>query len=221
MDTSEVKKKKILINRKQNKDGSISFTVKKKPKKKKVIKAQGYGEHTVGNVIASQLIPFRKPMEKALSKRGFNISGIPFKEVIPLYYNEFVSNKENSASPFVPVNSFEFRNNPVWKIKPSHELNGTFHDFRNRDYFVQVSGIVDNIISVFAASKAKKQQAIAEGVSPKVALTVEEYNQATAAENIEKQLEAKVTDSEAVRWGSIKKIIIWVAIVFAIYYILK
>jgi hypothetical protein len=88
-------------------------------------------------------------MRTALLKRGYNVNGVPFKEIIPLYYNEFVSSRENVKSPFVPISSFEFRNNPVWRIDLSDNLNGSFLDHRNSSFVTAINDIVENIIYTF------------------------------------------------------------------------
>lgn len=206
MDNSEVNinSKKILVKRQRLPDGSISFLIKKNRAKKKRIIATGKGEKTVGKVIVSQLEPFRSHMEKALRHRGYNVFGVPFKEIIPLYYNEFVSHPE---SPFVPISNYEFRNNPIWNIRPSSNLNGSLEDYRNRDYFVNMSNIVDNIISVFREAKMKKHEAKRLGVPVREALSSEELGQAAAAEKVEQHLEEKIINGQSVRWSDVKKLL--------------
>jgi hypothetical protein len=219
MDNTDVNTNtKIKVKRQRLPDGTISFLVKRNRAKKKRVLARGKGEKTVGKVIVSQLEPFRSHMEKSLRRRGYNVFGVPFKEMIPLYYNEFVSHPE---SPFTPISNYEFRNNPVWNIRPSSNLNGDINDHRNRDYFVQVGSIVDNIISVFSDAKAKKQAAINQGVPVREALTSEEIGQAKAAEKVERKLENQIFDNQPVKWKTIKKLFILGIVIFGIYHLLK
>ena len=89
MDNTEVHNKVILTKRKRNRDGSITVTSRPKTilKVKKII-AHGKGEHTVGAVIASQLLPFRKTMRQQLRSNGYDVQRVNLKTLIPLYYNE-------------------------------------------------------------------------------------------------------------------------------------
>lgn len=218
MDVSNERKKIMLVRKTRSRDGTVTTVVKPKlHKKKKVVVARGKGEHTVGNVIASQLYPFRNHMQQALQRKGFNTHGVPFKEVIPLYYNEFCSNKENAANSLVPINTYEFRNNPAWRIHPSDNLNGDINDFRNHDYLMQVSGAVDNIVAALRNAKMKKREAILNGVNPKEVLSDEELAQANAADKVERQLENKIMDSQPVKWGNIRNLL-FVVLGFCLFY---
>lgn len=218
MDLTGHKGRVIQNRRKVNADGSITVTSRVKPKtKKKVVIARGKGEKTVGAVIASQLLPFRNVMELQLNKRGFNTSRMDFKNVIPLYYNEFVSNKENTESPFVPINSYEFCNHVAYRIKPNDNINGDLKDFRNMAQFSNFNGVVDNIVSIFKYAKLKKRAAQIEGVSPKEVMTTEEIVQANAAEKIERDLENKALNGKALRVGQFKNVLIIGLIIFILY----
>jgi hypothetical protein len=224
MDVSVDKTEKGLqvYNRKRNGDGSVTFTVKRQlPKSKKVVTASGKGKHTVGNVIASQVAPFKEHMRTALLKRGYNVNGVPFKEIIPLYYNEFVSNKENVKSPFVPINSFDFRNNPVWKIDLSDNLNGSFLDHQNSAFVSSINDIVENIIYVFREAKLKKEAAQRAGLKVSTVLTDEEQAQARAAQKVENSLAAKLTDSEPVKWCDVKKVLKYAFFLWLAWYIIS
>lgn len=218
MDVSGNTGKRFLIHQKVNRDGSITTTKKLKPKQRhKVVVARGTGEHTVGAVITSQLLPFKNVMQSQLTKRGFNTARMSFKDMIPLYYNEFVSNKNVSDSPYVPINTFEFTNNPAFKIHPSDNLNGDVRDYRNLGYFDNLNGIVDNIISIFRTAKMKKRYATIEGMNPKQVMTDEELAQANAAEAIEKKLENKALNGKAVSIGTFKNVLIIGLVIFILY----
>ena len=83
-------------------------------------------EKTFGGSVTSELLPFRSTMNYQLSKRGYNTRNLSFKELIPLYFNEFVSNKENKNSSYQPINCYEFRNNTSFKIQMKIRLLNRF-----------------------------------------------------------------------------------------------
>lgn len=194
-------------------------TYVKKPKFKKVIIARGKGEHTVGAVIISQLIPFRKTMILQLKQRGFDTSKMDWKTLVALYHNVFASNQENKSNPSLPVNTYEFRNNVAFKIHPKDNLNGDITDPKNRDYFLQIGSVVDNIVGVFKVAKAKKRYAIQSGIHPKKVLSDEELQQANAADHIEKVLENKALNVQPFTIGQFKNVIILFVVVYLIWYL--
>ena len=102
------------------------------------VKAKVRGEHSIGNVLTSPLIPFRRSMIVQLNRRGFNTSSLDWKTLVSLYYNEFVSNKENTKNPYVPISSYEFKNNPAFRLRPSDSFNGEIIDYRNSEYFEDI-----------------------------------------------------------------------------------
>lgn len=221
MDLTDKIERKVLTHRRVNPDGSVTVTSKlKRQKRKKIIVAKGKGEHTIGAVITSQLLPFNKIMRHQLNRNGYDTRKVNLKSLIPLYYNEFVSNKENKNNHFVPINSFEFRNNSLFKIHPSSNLNGEISSIHNNDW-VDVNTVVNNIIGVFKVAKLKKRQAILNGMNPKEVLSTEELVQANAAEKIEKNLENKMLNEATVKTGQLKKYLLWGVGIFLIWYLLK
>jgi hypothetical protein len=222
MDLTESTRRVFLTRKKINSDGSVTVTTKPKlKKKKKIVIAQGTGEHTIGAVITSQLSPFKSSMKRQLNRRGFNTAFMNDRNLIALYYNEFVSNKYNNTSPLIPINAYEFCNNPAFKIKPSDNLNGDLSDHRNRDYFLQVGGVVDNVVNLFKFAKLKKRNAVLNGINPKEVLTDEELVQANAATKVEKDLENKLMNNKTFTYGNFKNVLIVCLVVALLYYFLK
>ena len=214
------KKPVVQTRRRNNLDGSITIQQRLKPEKvNKVIVARGTGEHTIGNVMTSPLIPFRKSMILQLNRRGFNTDNLDFKTLVALYYNEFVSNKENEKSPFVPISQYEFRNNPAFRLKPSDNFNGDLTYFKNSGYFEQVNDVVDRIINVFVSAKNKKAALTGAGYDHYQALTDEEELQARTAERVESHLESSALEAAPMTAGNFKNIVFWVVMVAIFVYI--
>lgn len=224
MDLREHGKRIVLTRKKVNADGSVTLTSKyKKKKRKKVVVASGVGTRnpTVGDVITSQLQPLKPAMVRQLNRRGFNTGSMDFKEVIALYYNEFVSQDNNPASPYVPISSYEFRNHFAFRIHTRDHYNGDFKDFRVGGEFDHVGGIVDNIVSIFRLAKLKKRAAVLEGIPPKDVMTDEEITQANAAEKVEKDLTEKALNSKALKIGTFKNVLIIALVGLLIWQFLK
>jgi hypothetical protein len=213
-----------LHRRRVGVDGVVTIQYKIKPKRiRKVVVARGSnnitGGHSVGAVITSQLIPFRKSMLRQLAQRGFNTSHMDWNNIVALYYNEFVSNQYNKKSPFVPINSYEFCNNLAFKISSKDRLEGDLRDFRNAEGLGQVGNIVDNIINTYKFAKAKRLRAIQDGIKPEQVLSDIELRQALAADRVEKELTAKMRDNYSVKQGSIKKVLLWGIGIYLFYYL--
>jgi hypothetical protein len=134
-----------------------------------------------------------------------------------LYYNEFVSSKDNPNSQLEPVSNYEIRNHIAFRLKPHSNVNGDLTDFHNIGTFDSLNGIVDNIVQIFKTAKLKKRYALLNDVTPSEALTSDEMVQAKAAEKIEKDLESKALENKVVKWKSIKNIIIIGLIIFLLY----
>ena len=222
---STIQKPKYLTRKRVSTDGTVTIEYKLKPKKiRKIVVARGSknttGSHSVGAVITSQLIPFRKSMISQLNKRGFNTSKMDWNNIVALYYNEFVSNKYNKQSPFTPVNTYEFCNNLAFKVHPKDHLTGDIRDFRNAEGMGQIGNITDNIINTYKFSRAKYKRAIADGMHPQDVLSDVELRQAKAAMIVEKRLTDRLEGNRNVKVGSLRKIIIWVLIGFVIYKLL-
>jgi hypothetical protein len=177
---------------------------------------------SVGEDMTAQLIPFKPVMKKQLEKRGFNAKLLNMKNLVPLYYNEFVSNKHNKKSPYIPINTFEFSNNPVFSFSESDNLNGDIFDYHNRSYFEQVAGVTDSIIDLFRTAKLKKRALTIHGVShfeTGESLTDEEKVQAKAAEKVEKNLENKLQDNKSITVKNIKTFVFFGLLVLLLFYL--
>ena len=222
MDLTAEKIQKILTHRRVGLNGNVTIERKLQPiRKRKVVLAQGKGEHTIGNVVLSQLIPFRGHMLSQLRTRGYNVGAMPWRTVVVTYYNEFVSNKLNSASPFTPINTYEFCNNTAFKVSPKDSLTGDMRDFRNAEGMGQLGNVVDNIVNTYKFALGKKQRAIVAGEDPKYSLSDVELSQARAAERVQRRLENKLKDNYAVRQGTVRKLVIWALVIWVAYILLK
>ena len=178
-------------------------------------------EKTFGGSVTSELLPFRSTMNYQLSKRGYNTRNLSFKELIPLYFNEFVSNKENKNSSYQPINCYEFRNNTSFKIRPSDSFNGDINTFRNKNHFSQVNDVVDGIIRHFKTSQLKKRYAFENGLNPKHIMSDEELIQAQATDRITSHLENQILFDRPLKQGEIVNILFWGFLILAFYYILE
>jgi len=177
-------------------------------------------EPSMGHQVTSELLPFRNVMSYQLNRRGYNTKNIPFNELIPLYYNEFVSNKDNSNSIYKPINTFDFRNNPIFKLKTSDSFNGDLESYTNRRYFTEINSVIDSIIDNFKFSQLKKRYAFTQGINPKEALTKDELIQANATDHITSSLENKILFDKPLKQGQLVNIMLWVFFGFVLFYLL-
>jgi hypothetical protein len=176
------------------------------------------GEYSIGTILISPLLPFKATMIKQLQQRGFNTDRMNFKSIVALYYNEFVSNKENKKSFFVPINAYEFRNNVAFKLKPSDSFQ---LDERNRIYFTDLEDVTKNIIGQFKIAKAKKKKALSDSFEPSSVLSDEEILQANHADLVEQRLEYKALNLKKFTWGDLKGLLLVALIIWFIFYIFE
>jgi hypothetical protein len=179
------------------------------------------GEFSIGTKLLAPLIPFKSVMVRQLNRRGFNTSQLDLKRLTALYYNEIVSNKENKENHFVPISYYEFCNNVAFKIRPSDNLNGDISDFKNLENFDHVNSVTNNIIASFKKAKAKKLKAHYDGLSPRSALTDDEFIQAKALERIENSLEEKALNIKPVSLGDFKNLFLLFLGVWLLIYIFE
>jgi hypothetical protein len=145
---------------------------------------------SVGAEMLEMLLPFKNLMKKQLSQKGYNVKFIPFRNIVSLYYNEFIAGVPNA--PYQPVNYFEFENNPLFKFSASDNVNGEVTSFKNGSYFLQIKEVVSNIIETFKNAKKKKDSLIFRGASNfETAMDNVEVQQAKAVEAVQKDLEKK------------------------------
>jgi len=178
-------------------------------------------EPSYGDQVTSELLPFNNVMAFQLKRRGFNTNHLSRTELIALYYNEFVSNKDNNASVYKPINSYDFRNNASFKLKPSDSFNGDLESYVNQTHFAEVSSVVDRIVNHFRTSQLKKRYAFEQGLNLREALTNDELIQARATDKIASQLEANSLMGEPVNKGQLINLLFWGFIVLALWYILE
>lgn len=182
---------------------------------------RGDMELSYGGQIISELFPFRKTMEYQLKRHGYNTNNMSFKDIIPLYYNEFISNRDNSESIYKSINNYEFRNNPSFKLKPSDSYNGDLESYTNRTHFAEINSVVDRIVKTFKTSQLKKHYAIASGQNSRYSLSYEEIVQANATDRIQSQLEGDLLMSKPVTTGELVNLLFWGFFIIVLYYILE
>jgi hypothetical protein len=175
-------------------------------------------KNSVGSEMTAQLKPFKPVMIKLLNKRGYNTKVMSFNDVIPLYYNEFVSNQKNKKSNLVPIDTYEFSENPVFKFSPSDNLNGDIFTHQNRQYFNHVASVTDSIIDNFRRSKLKVQMSGLGNFDTATNISNDELLQGKAAIKIEKDLESKSIGDRPIK---IKNLLVIGAVIVLLYYMSK
>ena len=154
---------------------------------------------SVGSELTSQLKPFRPAMKRLLNKRGYNTSGMSFNDMIPVYYNECVSNKNIAKSNYVPINCFEFSENPVFKFSEHDNLNGDIFTHENRAYFNKVAAVTDTIIDDFRGAKLRyKHFKIPNSNNFDINLTNDDIVKGKAAVKVENDLKIKADGAKPV-----------------------
>jgi hypothetical protein len=176
---------------------------------------------TVGNVVLEQLRPFRNSMVSHLESFGVSAKKLRLKNLVPLYYNECVSNKHNKSSPFVPINVYEFVDNLSFKIPVSDNVVGDLKDFRNAEGMGKIGNVVENTVNTFKFQMNRRRKAINDGVHPLSVMSELEYRQAIAAERILQRMKQKQQDSYAVKTGTLKNIFVWIFALLILYYLVK
>ena len=175
----------------------------------------------MGAVITSKLTPFAPAMRKELARRGFSTGGLDFKNLMALYYNEIVSDKNISSNGLKPINAYEFTNNFVFRVTPSDNLNGDLTDIHNQLAFENVNTVTSDIINSFRIAMAKKRAAVSQGLNPSHVLTDTELLQARAGERVQNSLEQEVTDNKPVTFGQLRGLIIWILVIVLIFQFVK
>ena len=189
---------------------------------KRVVKNNyAHSDKSVGYDLTAQLLPFKSTMKKQLKRRGYNVDFMPFKLLVPLYYNELVSNKNNSESNFVPINCFEFAENPAFKIMNSDNINGDVLNHRNMQLFNHVASVTDEIINVFRKAKIKKQMFGMGNFDVNQQMTKDELIQANAATKVEKNLEDELIGSKPITIKTIKKLLVVGLVIYLLWYMSK
>jgi hypothetical protein len=178
-------------------------------------------KRSMGEIITDQLRPFSFVMRKQLARKGYNVKGVPFRNVVPLYYNELVSNKNIEKNSYDPINAYDFANHTAFYIKPRDTVNGDLKDMRVLGYFDELQKVVDNTIDTFRVSRAKYNVSHFEGLDPYNVMTPDEVTQAKAAIKVQKDLEYKAIMNEPIRMATLKNILKVVIVVLILYYLLK
>lgn len=192
---------------------TVTITRPKPVRKRKMTVARGKGDsYTIGDVLLSRLRPLRFAMVTGLQRSGVNTSGLPFKTLTVLYYNTFTGKKTDLSG---------FINNPVFKLSPKDETAGDIQEARNRTAMLNVSDVVDTIITLFKTSRDKYNKAVSMGFDPEKNITDEDLTRAKAVFLVEKRLRRELRHDNFVRQSDVITVVKWAVIGFIIYYILK
>ena len=178
-------------------------------------------EPSLGTQMTLELLPFGNVMAYQLKRKGFNVKNLSHRDLVALYYNEFVSNKENQNNSYKPISSYEFRNNAAFKIRKSDSYNGDLESAVNQTHFSAVSNIVDRVVKHFKVSQLKKRYAFENGQDPRESLTDDELIQAAATDRVMSHLEGSVLNDKPVNQGQLINLIFWIALIIALWYILE
>jgi hypothetical protein len=186
-------------------------------KSKKVVIAKGKGKKTVGAILIARLRPFRFAMVELLKRRGINAYHLPFKTLIPIYFNNFCLTDFSVK----PLDISEFSNHVAFKLAVTDETNGDIEEARNMRSFMDIAEVLDHIIAVFKGAKESYRVTKLQGLKPSKYLTDEQLIQAKACMIVERKLAEQSKYDNYVKTSDILgfvKIILWVAL---LYYIAK
>jgi hypothetical protein len=175
-----------------------------------------------GSEIISELLPLKNSMKYQLSRRGIRTKNVPFRDVVSLYYNEFVSNQYDKTNSYDPVNTHEFRNHAAFNIKLNDFPNGDLKSFRNYEYFSKIYTVTDGIVKKFKAAHDKKQLAFSSNYdtdSPVIDMTKDEKIQADAIDKVQKNIEAEAYLSKPITRKQVQSLVFIGALIVVIYYL--
>ena len=174
--------------------------LKKKGRLKKVVKRRTKIKRTVVTAIIAPLLPLRRPMTKALERKGIKTSKMKFVDIVTKFYNEFVSKKNKATSTYEPIAD---------NFLSDHYLNDIDSDDYNEksDHLagVGVGEIVTAVVSFFKKLKDKKAK------GEKLMSSEEEI--ADETKKVEDDLKAKEDNELPVKQKQMKDIIMYVLIV--------
>lgn len=165
---------------------------------------------SVGDLVINKLLPFRFAMVTGLRRQGVDTTGMQFKTLIAVYYNEFSGRK---------INVSDFINNIVFKIGRDDEISSDISTVRNQTAMIEVSLIVDSVINLFKTSKQKYETALDYGYEPEKILTDEEIRQAKAARIVENDLLMKFKSDHYIKFSEVKTHLKWVLGLVVILYL--
>jgi hypothetical protein len=175
---------------------------------------------SVGAEMLEMLLPFKNLMKKQLSQKGYNVKFIPFRNIVSLYYNEFIAGVPNS--PYQPVNYFEFENNPLFKFSASDNVNGEVTSFKNGSYFLQIKEVVSNIIETLKNAKKKKDYLVSSGSSNfETAMDHAELQQAAAVEQVQNDLTKKDQGNKPLTIKAFSDVIIIFVVIALVLYVVE
>jgi hypothetical protein len=191
---------------------------KRKAKVKAIPKKIGTAvKKTVGAALLAPLLPFKGAMVKELQHKGVNTSKMSFKEIVVNFYNTIVSKKADKFSSFEEVNVSEFINDEAFStpLNESDSIAGIG---------TAIEVIVSAIINIFKNAKVKREAAKASGMSEKeykASTKDEDVRLGEAADEVTKKLEVKELEDSPAKKVDIKKILIIIAVLGAVYFLIK
>jgi len=186
---------------------------RRKTRRKKIIRA------TVGTALLAPLLPFKRPMKKALGKKGVDTEEMSFRDIVGKFFNEFVSQKNNPKSSYEPINETDFRNDANFVIPASEvDLSGEGSDNLALTT-ATISTIVSGVINLFKKAKERRQGAKDAGLSKseaKEVMTETDLQFGADAAKVEKKLEEKAKEGKPVDKAQMKKYITYCVILAVI-----
>ena len=167
---------------------------------------------SVGNGLISKLKPFTFAIKKGLQQRGINVTGLNFKTLVILYYNEY-SGKE--------INVSEFINNVCFKLKPDDLPTGDINSARNKMSYGTIEDIVNTVVHIFKTSKDKFDTLMMQGFDAYNLMTDEQIIQAKAATIVENNLFRKFKGDHFIKEGDFFRYVKYILILVLFVYIVN
>lgn len=172
----------------------VARAIKRTAHRNKVLR--NVGHKIIGVTVLLPLRPFKPMMERALSKKGISTKGLDFVKLVELFYNEFVSKKNNPSSKYAEIPDNYLIDNSLMK-----KTYDNYDEETDSFALSALGGIVTAIIHFFKLKKEQKIKAIKEGIKLKV--NDEAFGLGTI--KIESDLKKKQLDDVPVRHKEIKK----------------
>ena len=216
MDINEdslTKRRTRRILKKKGQKGVYKVQKRKARRKAKIKKVVG---KTVGAVALAPLRPFKKPMERALSKKGVSTKGMKFRAVVGKFFNEFVSKQGNKNSSYEPIDEVEFYNDRSF-VLPVNDVEMDSDSLAITT--ATIATVITGIINLFKKAKEKRQAAKGSGLSlseVKEIIPETDLQFGKDAEIVEKKLEEKAKESKPVTQTQTKKMIVYAVVLIVL-----
>ncbi len=198
----------------------VKVQKRKKRRKTRRIKRRKMIKRTVGAALLAPLLPFKRPMKRALAKKGVSTKKMKFRTVVSKFYNEFVSKKGNKKSSYDPIDETDFYND-VSFVTPSGELD--LNSEENRDHLAlttaTIATVVKGVINLFKKAKEIRKKAKDSGLSYKEAkelIPEQDLEFGKDASQVEAKLVAKSKEDKPVTKAQTKKYITYGIVLFVL-----